>query len=99
MSIRIVVYGKEGDGAAYSGLAQVRSLVNEMQLDADIQIVTDEQLIASQGNPELPAVYIDGIFIAQGYIPSRMEVKRALARRLEMLRSSQEAQERLESSD
>ena len=78
MSLRIVVYGKEGDGAAFAAMGQVRSIVRELKLEATVQIMTDPLSLAAAGVEETPAVSVDNTLICQGYVPSRTEMARAL---------------------
>jgi hypothetical protein len=83
MSIRIMIYGKQGDAAAFSAQAQVRALVNELRLDASVQMVTDPVQMQMMGLTleDTPAVAIDSIVVTRGYVPSRMEMQRAVEQR------------------
>ncbi|MCH7471765.1 thioredoxin family protein [bacterium] len=81
MSIRILIYGKEGEGSAFAALAQVRSLVGEMRLDASVKMVSDPAELKNSGVDTLPAVSVDGFMVSQGWVPSRNELKRALSQR------------------
>ena len=85
MAIRIIVYGVQGDGTAYSAMSQIRSLVNEMGVDCNVDIVTNEQMLRSNGIEDTPSVYVDGLMVATGYAPSRMQMKRAIEQRLAQL--------------
>lgn len=85
MSIRIVVYGSKGDGTAYSAMAQIRSLVNEMHADISVDLVTDEHMRRMNGVDQTPSIYVDGVMISTGYAPSRMQMRRAIQLRLDSL--------------
>jgi hypothetical protein len=85
MSLRIVVYGKEGDGAAFAAMGQVRSIVRELKIEANVMIVTDPQMLAAAGVDATPAVSVDNNLICQGYVPSRTEMGRALGMRMEQM--------------
>jgi hypothetical protein len=82
MPIRILVFGREGDGAAFAALAQVRAMINEMHLDASAQIITDPAQLAMNGIDTPPGVSIDGMTISNGWVPSRNELARAIQQRL-----------------
>lgn len=86
MPIRIVIYGKQGDGGAYAAMAQIRTIVREMGADATVQIVTDEQQLKMYGFDTPPAVVIDGVTVSVGYVPSRNEMQGYIRQREEMLR-------------
>jgi hypothetical protein len=81
MPIRILVFGKEGDGSAFAALAQVRALIGEMRLDASAQIITDEAQLRMNGVDTPPGVSVDGLMIANGWVPSRNELVRAIQQR------------------
>ena len=86
MGIRIVIYGKQGDGGAYAAMAQIRTIIREMQADADVQIVTDEQQLKIHGVDTPPAVVIDGVTVSVGYVPARNEMQGYIRQREEMLK-------------
>ena len=90
MSIRIVIYGKPGDGSAFSAQAQIRALVNELRLDASVQIITDpvQLRMAAIPDEDTPVVMVDSIVITRGYVPSRGEIQRAIEQRQNQLRKS-----------
>jgi hypothetical protein len=85
MSIRIMIFGVEGDGSAYAAAAQIRSLVHQMRADADVLMVTDAKQHKLQGVEQFPTINIDGVAISQGYVPSRNEIQRAIQSRLDSL--------------
>ncbi len=85
MPIRIVIYGQHSEGSTYAAMAQIRSLIREMNADASVQIVTDERQLKMNGVTETPAVSVDGTLVSLGYVPSRMEMQRFLKQRLEAL--------------
>jgi hypothetical protein len=85
MPIRILVYGKPGDGAAYSAMGQLRSLIREMRVDASVQIITDPQSLKDSGIDATPCVMVDGQMVSQGWVPSRNEITRAIQQRQEQL--------------
>jgi len=85
MPMRILIFGKHGDGAAYAAMAEVRSLVAEMRLDATVQIITDPVQMANSGVDMPPAVSIDGLMVSTGWVPSRTELIRAIKQRQEMM--------------
>jgi hypothetical protein len=82
MPIRILVFGKEGEGSAFAALAQVRALIAEMRVDASAQIITDSAQLAMNGIDNPPGVSIDGMMISNGWVPSRNELVRAIQQRL-----------------
>ena len=84
MPMRIVVYGTTGDSTAYAAMAQIRSLISEMGLEAGVQIVTDEKQRQMQGIESTPAVSIEGMTVSSGWVPSRTELKGAINQHLEM---------------
>ncbi|MBN2083345.1 thioredoxin family protein [bacterium] len=86
MPIRILVYGKEGDGAAFAAMAQIRSLVNEMRADCSVQIVTDPGQLRMNGIEDTPSVMVDGSTVSMGYVPSRTEMQRYIQQRMDILR-------------
>jgi uncharacterized protein (DUF302 family) len=88
MPIRIVIYGKQGDGAAYAAMAQIRTIVREMGADVSVQIVDDEQQLKIHGIDTPPAVVIDGVTVSIGYVPSRNEMQGYIRRREEMLQGT-----------
>ena len=89
MSIRILVYGKEGDGSAFAAMAQIRSLVNEMRADCSVQIITDPGQLKMNGIEDTPSVMIDGSTVSIGYVPSRTEMQRYIQQRMEILKGPQ----------
>jgi hypothetical protein len=91
MPIRIVIYGKPGDGAAFSAQAQIRALVNELRVDATVQIITDPTQLRMSAIPDedTPLVMIDSVTVTRGYVPSRGEIARAIEQRLGQLRQSE----------
>lgn len=82
MPIRILVFGREGDGSAFAALAQVRAMIGEMRLDASAQIITDPAQLAMNGIDNPPGVSIDGMTISNGWVPSRNELARAINQRV-----------------
>lgn len=88
MSIRVLIYGKQGDGSAYAAMAQLRSLVREMQADASVQIITDPRQLEINGITSTPSVAIDGTLVSQGYVPSRTEMHRYIKQRMDILTGS-----------
>lgn len=88
MAIRILIYGKEGDGGAYAALAQIRTIVRELQADADVQIITDERQLKMNGVDTPPAVAIDGTMVSVGYVPSRNEMLRYIQHRQKTIAGS-----------
>ena len=85
MALNVVVYGEEGDGSAFAALGTLRSIIGEMRLQANVQIITDKRQLASAGVDRLPAVSIDNLIISQGYAPSRMEIMRAFQQKVDQL--------------
>lgn len=81
MSIRVLVFAEQGDGAAQAGMNQLRAIISQMKLDATVQIVSDKAMHAGNGISELPAFTVDGVFLSQGWVPSRNEIIRALTQR------------------
>jgi hypothetical protein len=90
MSIRIEIYGKPGDGMAFSAQAQIRALVNELRLDASVKIITETSQLLAAGieDEDTPLVMIDSITITRGYVPSRGEIQRAIEQRQNQLRKT-----------
>jgi hypothetical protein len=82
MSIRVLIYAKEGDGAAQAGMNQLRAIIAEKRIDASVQMVTDKQMQVNNGVSEPPAFSVDGVFISNGWVPARNEIIRALEQRL-----------------
>lgn len=93
MAISVVVYGAAGDGAAFAALGALRSIIGEMRLEANVQIITDPVQTANAGVDRTPAVSIDNLIIAQGYVPSRNEIARALQMKLEQIAQIRRNQE------
>lgn len=91
MPIRIIIYGKAGDGTAFSTQAQIRALINEMRVDASVQIVTDPAQLRMSAieDEDTPLVSVDSVTITRGYVPSRGEIQRAIEQRIEQLRKSE----------
>jgi hypothetical protein len=83
MALRIVVFGREGDGAAFAAMGQVRQIVRELKIEANVMIVTDPMQMQAAGVDSTPAVSVDNNLICQGYVPSRTEMARALGMRVE----------------
>ena len=83
MAMRIVVYGAQGDGTAFSAMSQIRSLVNSMSVDVSVDIVTDPHMMKMNGVEQTPAVFIDGVMVSVGYAPSRMQMRRAIQQRID----------------
>ncbi|MDQ3023358.1 MAG: thioredoxin family protein [bacterium] len=86
MGIRIIIYGKEGDGSAQAAMTQIRALVGELRADATVQMITDPAMLTANGVDHPPAVQLDGMFVSNGWVPSRNELSRALRARLEATR-------------
>jgi hypothetical protein len=91
MALNVVVYGKEGDGAAFAALGTLRSILGELRVEANIQIITDPVQHTSAGVDRLPAVSIDNLIIAQGYVPSRNEVLRAVQQKVDQLEQARKS--------
>lgn len=89
MAIRIVVYGAQGDGTAFAAMSQIRSLIDEMMVVVNVDIVTDPQMMKINGVEQTPAVFIDGVMVSVGYAPSRMQMRRAIQLRIEALQGRQ----------
>ncbi len=85
MSVRIELYTKPGEGASVAVASQIRSLITELRIDAGLHLITDEALLTSNGIEKTPAVFVDGMMISNGWAPSRMEIRRALEKRIEAL--------------
>ena len=90
MSIRIVIYGVEGEGSAQAAMSQIRALVGEMRIDASIQMVTDPAMLTMNGVDTPPAISVDGSFVSNGWVPSRNEIIRALNSRLSQMDTSKQ---------
>jgi hypothetical protein len=88
MALRIVIYGKEGDGAAFAALGSVRSMVSQLRIEANIQLITDPAQVLTAGIDALPAVSVENLVIAQGYVPSRNELARALGAKVDQMEKS-----------
>jgi hypothetical protein len=82
MPIRVLIFGKQGDGSASAAMAQVRALIMEMRLDASAQMVTDPAQLAMNGVDGSVGVSVDGLMIANGWVPSRNEIIRAFQQRV-----------------
>jgi hypothetical protein len=82
MPIRIMIYGIQGEGSAQAAMSQIRALISEMRIDASVQMVTDPAMLAMNGVDTPPAINVDGMFISNGWVPSRNEIVRALRSRL-----------------
>jgi hypothetical protein len=85
MALRIVIFGKEGDGAAFAALGSVRSMVSQLKIEANIQLITDPIQVGAAGIDSLPAVSIENLVISQGYVPSRNELARALGSKVDQM--------------
>ncbi len=85
MGIRILIYGREGEGSAQAAMSQVRALIGEMRIDASVQMVTDPSMLTMNGVDNPPAISVDGSFISNGWVPSRNEIVRALNSRLSQI--------------
>jgi hypothetical protein len=83
MPIRILVYGKEGDGSAQAAMTQIRALVGELRAPATVQMISDPAMLTANGVDNPPAVSLDGLFVSNGWVPSRNELMRALKARIE----------------
>ena len=70
----ITVYGP-GCARCHQTERIVRNVVAELQLDADLQNVTDYQAMAAAGVLATPAVSVDGVIKLSGRIPKPEEVK------------------------
>lgn len=90
MPIRVLIYGREGDGGAYAALAQIRTLIRELQVDASVQIITDPAQLEMHGISDPPGVSVDGSLVSIGYVPARSEMQRYLQQRADALRRPQE---------
>jgi hypothetical protein len=82
MSIRVLIYAREGDGAAQAGMNQLRAIISELRIDASVMMVTDPMMHANNGVTEPPAFVVDGVFVSNGWVPARNEILRALNQRL-----------------
>ena len=82
MAVRIEIYSQPGEGTSAAVMSQIRSLVSEMRIEASIHLITDEALQATNGVEKTPAVFIDGVMLSNGWAPSRMEIKRAMEKRI-----------------
>jgi hypothetical protein len=82
MSIRVLIYAREGDGAAQAGMNQMRAIISELRVDASVQLVTDPMMHANNGVSEPPAFSVDGVFVSNGWVPARNEIIRALTQRM-----------------
>jgi hypothetical protein len=82
MPIRIIIFGKEGDGSAQAAMTQIRALVGELRAEATVQMVTDPAMLSANGVEMPPAIQVDGMFISNGWVPSRNEIARALRNRM-----------------
>jgi hypothetical protein len=80
--MRIIIYGKEGDGGAFSAIGQIKSVCSSMGVESTIQIVTDPHMHGANGVSALPAIEIDGLMVSMGYMPSRMEIERAIKQKI-----------------
>jgi hypothetical protein len=85
MPIRILIYGKEGDGSAQAAMTQIRALVGEMRAQATVQMITDPAMLTANGVDTPPAVQLDGLFVSNGWVPSRNELARALRSRIDAM--------------
>jgi hypothetical protein len=90
MPIRVLIYGREGDGGAYAALAQIRTLIRELRVDASVQIITDQAQLKMHGIEDPPAVSVDGSLVSVGYVPARSEMQGYLQQRADALRRPQE---------
>jgi hypothetical protein len=88
MPIRVLVYGKLGDSAAYAALNQVRALIRDMRIEATAQIITDEAQLRMNGIDTPPAVSVDGLMVSNGWVPSRGELTSALQQRQQAINAS-----------
>jgi hypothetical protein len=85
MPIRVLVFGKSGDGSAFAAMAQVRALIAEMHMDASAQIITDPAQLSMNGVDGTVAVSVDGMMVANGWVPSRNELVRAFQQRMQAI--------------
>lgn len=85
MAIRILIYGREGDGSAQAAMTQIRALVSELRAHATVQMITDPAMLTANGVDNPPAVQMDGLFVSNGWVPSRNELTRALKSRLDAI--------------
>jgi hypothetical protein len=76
--MRIVIYGQPNDNTAFSSIGQIRSICVQLRVEANVMIVTDPQMHAANGVSALPAIEVEGNIISMGYMPSRMEIERAI---------------------
>jgi len=70
----ITVYGP-GCARCFETERVVRNVLAELQHDADLQNVTDDQAMAAAGVLATPAVAIDGVIKMSGRIPKSDDVK------------------------
>ena len=83
MPIRILIFGREGEGSAQAAMTQIRALVSELKAHASVQMITDPAMLTANGVENPPAVQLDGLFVSNGWVPSRNELTRALKARIE----------------
>lgn len=76
MPIRILIYTKQGEGTGTAVMNQLRALIKELKVDATIQLIADESMHAANGVVGTPAISIDGLMVANGWAPSRQELRR-----------------------
>ena len=64
-------------------MTQIRALVAEMRAHATVQMITDPGMLEANGVDRPPAVQMDGLFVSNGWVPSRNELSRALRSRID----------------
>jgi small redox-active disulfide protein 2 len=72
--MKIVVYGP-GCARCHETERVVRQVVEQLGLAADVEKVSDYQVMAAAGVVSTPAVSIDGVMKLSGRIPKAEEVK------------------------
>jgi len=82
MPIRILVFVRQGEGTGTAVMNQIRALINEMKVDATLQLVSDESMHAANGVEATPAISIDGLMVTNGWAPSRQELRRFIEGRI-----------------
>jgi hypothetical protein len=85
MAIRVLIYGKEGDGSAQAAMTQIRALIGELRAAATVQLISDPAMLIANGVDSPPAVSLDGLFVSNGWVPSRNELMRALKSRMDAI--------------
>ena len=85
MSMRVLIYMQVGDASGLSAANQIRSIAFEMRVPITVQMVTEASQLKMSGIDTFPTVSIDGLTISMGYVPSRIEIRRAIEQRQHQL--------------